>query len=1152
MTQLDHGGQESNFAFLAGRWDAVLAEATTAEKYTAHDPRTGLVYSRRALEALVAWMYRVDTSLIAPLQDSLNNRMTAPEFVRAVQAPVRDLMHNIRKTTNNAVHGTGTVPGPVALKNLVDLWQVCLWLARRYAATPEARPVVGLRFDPAALHHQSAEPQLTAPERIKLQEDLAAKDNELAGAKQRSADYERQIAELQAQVAAQKIANQSIPDEVDYTEAATREFIDLYLREAGWNPDARRVREFAVSMPAAEDGRPRTGYVDYVLWGHDGQPLAVLEAKRAAKDPHAGQQQAKLYANALEAQFGRRPVIYFSNGYRHWLWGDTRYPEREVLGFHTRDELQLMVDRRQDRRPLAGVPLPTGIADRPYQQRAIRAVAEAFDGEQPRRRALLVMATGTGKTRTVIALSKMLQDARWAKRILFLADRTALVTQAARAFREVLQNSSAAVVGHSSPADLAASRLHLATYPAIMNVIDASSEGRLTGPDWRGVGYYDLIVVDEAHRSIYLKYRQIFDYFDALVVGLTATPHSEVDRNTYSLFGIEDNNPTSGYELNEAVADKWLVPPRVLELATQFTREGARYDELSDEDKEAWDQQEWNDEGEIPDEVSAPELNKWLFNEATVDHVIQALMEHGEKVGAGNIIGKTIIFARNQDHADFIHARINHHFPQYKGHFSSVITYRSSRAQDMIDEFSRPYEPNKELRTAQIAISVDMLDTGVDIPDVENLVFFKPVRSKAKFWQMVGRGTRLRPDLKGPGQDKTHFLILDVMGNVEFFNAGLDAAGGSLPVSMAERTFTTRVGILEAATRLFPGDNYTISLRSRLAEQVAGWPQANFAVRPHAASVRALSAPEGWTDLDVEAAAQLGAALAPLAQLTPGEGAEEAQRFDLMMLQVQLAALSGDANTVAAVGKRLVLLARALEEQANIPAIKARLPLIQSILEADADADAAWVSQDPRWLERIRLDLRGLVPLIERKHRKLVYSNFADQADPVRPGELAGVTESAFDLSYFRERVRLFLESQLDTSFALQRLRSGKPLTDTDLAALEQLLLESGAGSAEDVKRAAAGELGAFVRSLVGLDRAAIMAELSGFMAGTTLTSTQQQYIEKVVDLLAPGGKVDAGALFDQPFTDDAPTGPTDLFPEDKVTYLCEVVNRLGGMHSVA
>ncbi|RII43619.1 DUF4145 domain-containing protein [Galactobacter valiniphilus] len=1148
MTPQGEQAQGSNFDFLEGRWEQVLAEASTAERYTLGDPRTGLVYTRRALEALVDWMYRADQALVLPLQDSLNNRMTAPEFVRTVQAPVRDLMHAIRKATNNAVHGTSTVAGPTALKNLVDLWQIALWFARRYAASEAQRPVIGLRFDPDHLKQYTAEPQLTAPERAKLQEDLAAKDAALAAERERAADYERRIAELQAQVAAQTAANQKIPDTVDYTEAATREFIDLYLREAGWDPAGPNVREFELNtIPTADGSNAGHGFADYVLWGKNGLPLAVLEAKRASKDAHAGQQQAKLYADGLEARFGQRPVIYFSNGYRHWIWDDTRSPEREVLGFHTQDELQLMVDRRTDRKRLSSQPLPEGIADRPYQQKAIRAVAEAFDGEKPRRRALLVMATGTGKTRTVIALSKLLQDARWVKRILFLADRTALVTQAARAFGTVLENSSPAVVGQSKPEDLAASRLHLATYPAIMNVIDASSEGRLSGPDWRGVGYYDLIVVDEAHRSIYLKYKQIFDYFDALVVGLTATPHAEIDRNTYSLFGIEDNNPTSGYELNEAVADGYLVPPRVLEVGTRFTREGARYDELSEADKEEWDQKEWDDDGEIPEEVAAPELNKWLFNEATVDHVIKTLMERGDHVAGGNLIGKTIIFARNQDHADFIHERINHHYPQYNGHLSSVITYRSSRSQSLIDAFSKPYEGNKKPTTAQIAISVDMLDTGIDVPDVVNLVFFKPVFSKAKFWQMVGRGTRLRPGLYGPGQDKTHFLILDVMGNVEFFNAGLDAAGAALPKSLAERTFATRLGLLEAAEQRMPDDAFTSELAAHLARQVSEWPEANFAVRPHIEAVRSFGTPGAWRGLDLEAAGRARADLAPLAALSSGEGAEESQRFDLLALQAQLASLTGDSAAAAAAGKRLVQLARALQDQANIPVIQAKLPLINSVVEADASEEEEWVDADPRWLERVRKGLRELVPLIERKRRKVVYANFADEAQETTEAELVGVTESAFDLSYYRERVRLFLESQLEKSFALRRLRSAKALTPDDLAELERLLLESGAGSPEDLARAAEGGLELFIRSLVGLDQAAVMEELSGFMAGSTLTSRQLSYLEQVARMLAKGGAVDAGALWDPPFSDAYPGGPTDLFPEDKVTYLFEVVNRIGG-----
>jgi len=1156
------GHTASNFAFLRGPWDAVLREAAKAEGYALTDSRTSQVYARRALEALVDWMFRADRALERPLQDSLNNRLTAPSFERTVQAPVLELMHRIRKDTNNAVHGTSAIPGRAALQNLVNLWQVCLWLARRYAADAASRPLPGVRFDPTLLPQRSAEPQLSAAERAQLTQDLAAKDAELAAARARTEDMERQLAELRAQVDRATAEAARIPDEVDYTEAATREFIDLYLREAGWNPDAPRVREFAVDTLLASDGTyTRRGRVDYVLWGDDGLPLAVIEAKRVAKDAQAGRDQARMYADSIERGYGRRPLIYFTNGARHWLWDDARYPEREVLGFHTRDELQLMMDRREDARPLATQPLPAGIADRPYQQRALRAVAEAFDpaplpdaahGTSARRRkALLVMATGTGKTRTVIALTKLLQDARWVKRVLFLADRTALVTQAARAFADALENSSPAVVGQSDPADLASSRLHLATYPTIMNVIDASSEGKLSGADWRGVGYYDLIVVDEAHRSIYLKYRQIFQYFDALVVGLTATPHDEIDRNTYGLFGIEDNNPTSGYELSEAVADGYLVPPRVLAMSTRFTREGARYEELTEAEREQWDEKDWDTEGEIPEEVGASELNRWLFNESTVDHVIAALMEHGHKVEGGNLIGKTIVFARNQEHADFIKTRLDRQYPQYKGHLASVITYRSSRAQELIDEFSRPYRPGKELKTAQIAISVDMLDTGIDVPDVENLVFFKPVFSKAKFWQMVGRGTRLRPELHGPGADKEDFLILDVMGNVEFFNAGLDAAGGALPVPLAQRAFSTRLSLLEAASSSMPDDAYTLALGAHLAGQVASWPEANFAVRPHVELVRRMSSPAAWRGLPLQDAAEVGAALAPLAVLSRGDGAEEAQRFDLLLLTAQLASLQGDAAAAGRAGKRLLVLARGLAELSRVPAVAAKMDLIESVLEAATAGDEAWTSADVRWLERVRRGLRELVPLIPAKRRKSVYTSLADEASPVVAAELAGVTEPAFDLSYYRERVRLYLESQLE-NFSLRRLRAGKPLTAADLSELERLLLESGAGSQEDLGRAAGGQLEAFIRSLVGLDRDAVMEELSAFMAGTTLTSPQQHYLELIVRMLVKGGGVDAGALFEPPFADAYPGGPADLFGEEQVVALYDVVNRLGGLRRVS
>jgi len=403
-----------------------------------------------------------------------------------------------------------------------------------------------------------------------------------------------------------------------------------------------------------------------------------------------------------------------------------------------------------------------------------------------------VMATGSGKTRTVIALAKQLQENGWAKRILFLADRTALVKQAARAFREHLPASTTVNLLEDKTAE---GRVYVATYPTMMNLIDDVGEGgRRFGP-----GHFDLIVVDEAHRSIYAKYGAIFDHFDALLVGLTATPKDEVDHNTYRLFHLEDGVPTDAYGLDEAVADGYLVPPRAYAVPTQFLRRGIRYDDLSEEEKDQWDGLDWGEDGVIPDEVSAAELNSILFNEDTVDKVLETLVTHGYRVEGGDRIGKTIVFAVNHLHAEFIQKRFDLAYPELGGQTARVITYQSGPyAQTLIDDFSQV------AKQPDIAISVDMLDTGIDVPEVLNLVFFKPVRSKTKFWQMIGRGTRLRPDLFGPGQDKRDFLVFDFCGNLEFFSQDLPSGEGHIQPSLSERIFEARVALVGIAAGWMP------------------------------------------------------------------------------------------------------------------------------------------------------------------------------------------------------------------------------------------------------------------------------------------------------------------------------------------------------------
>jgi type I restriction enzyme R subunit len=650
-------------------------------------------------------------------------------------------------------------------------------------------------------------------------------------------------------VAAAKLAATAQPDTHDYSEAETRDyFIDLLLKEAGWPLDQTRDREFAVAGMPNNDGR---GFVDYVLWGDDGKPLGLVEAKRTRRDARAGQQQARLYADCLQRQFGQRPLIFFSNGYEHWLWDDTNYPPRAVQGFYKKAELELAIQRRASRKSLATAELNKDIVERYYQWRGIRRIAESFERDHDRK-ALLVQATGAGKTRTVIALCDLLMRCNRVKRVLFLADRVALVNQAVNAFKRHLPDASPVNLVSEKDAE---GRVFVSTYPTMMGLIDETRNGQRRF----GVGHFDLVIIDEAHRSVFQKYRAIFDYFDALLVGLTATPKDELDRNTYSLFDLENGVPTDAYSLAEAVHDGFLVPPQAVSVPLKFQREGIRYDELSEDDKEQWDALEWDEEGSVPDRVEAEAVNRWLFNKDTVDKVLQHLMTRGVTVAGGDRLGKTILFAKNQRHAEFIAERFNANYPHYKGEFARVITFRTEYAQSLIDSFAA------RDKTPHIAISVDMLDTGIDIPEVVNLVFFKLVRSKTKFWQMLGRGTRLCLDLFGPGQHKTFFYVFDYCQNLEYFSQDIPASEGALAEALGKRLFNARLELIgELDRKLAAADRHAAheqraiphghpetdgEVRAQLAvllqREVVAMNLDNFVVRPKRRIVEPVRHPRG-------------------------------------------------------------------------------------------------------------------------------------------------------------------------------------------------------------------------------------------------------------------------------------------------------------------
>lgn len=1110
----------SNFDFAYQTLPSVHDDCVRAESYLSSDPRSACFYARRVVEEIVGYLYDV-LELQLPYRNDLAAKIGDAAFKTRVPQGITQKLNAIRRLANTAVHENRQIRPDASLAVLRELFHVVVWTSYHHSPHPDIVPLQA-QFDPrlaakAAPLTREQVGQLAA--KFKAQDEAHAK--ELAEKDERLAAHQAEIDSLKKQIAAAQA--EAKPDDRDYGEAETRNLvIDNLLTEAGWPLDQDRDREYEVTGMPNSGGK---GFVDYVLWGADGLPLAVIEAKRTSKSPEVGQQQAKLYADCLEKQFGRRPVIFYTNGDEHRIWDDYvppgggGYPPREIEGFYTRDELELLIQRRHTRTPLSTAPVNTDIAGRPYQVRAIKAIADAFDRRQ--REALLVMATGAGKTRTTIALVDLLQKANWVKRVLFLADRTALVNQAVNSFKQHLPGSTTVNLVTEKVTD---GRVYVSTYPTMMNLINEIEDGnRRFGP-----GYFDLIVIDEAHRSVYAKYGAIFDYFDSFLVGLTATPKDEIDHNTYRLFHLEDGVPTDAYGLDEAVEAGYLVPPKGISVGTQFLRSGIKYDDLSEEEKEQWDTLDWGEDGP-PDEVGAEEINRFLFNEDTVDKVLATLMTQGHTVAGGDRLGKTIIFAKSQKHAEFIEKRFNVAYPELAGHFARTITHGTPYAQSLINDFSSPE------KAPHIAISVDMLDTGIDVPEVVNLVFFKMVRSKSKFWQMIGRGTRLCPDLFGPGQDKKDFLVFDFCGNLDYFSQDLPGAEGQIQKSLSQRLFEARLGLITALGDTEP-ELYD-STATVLHQIVAGMNLDNFVVRKHRRTVEKFASTPAWKALTPEDTGEV-LALASLPSSVRDDD-EDAKRFDLLVLRRQLAGLDGDTVLAERLRETIQSIATALLSKTTIPSVAEQAVLLESVA-----GDEWWIDVTLPMLEIARLRIRGLARFIEKTSRNPVYTDFADTISDGIEVALTGMTPGT-NFERFRAKAEAYLREHLD-NLALQRLRRNKQLTAEDLAELEHMLVASGAQHADIVwATEQTGGLGLFVRGLVGLDRSAAVQEFEQYLDDTMFTVDQVRFVNLIIDELTKNGVMEPSRLFESPYTDHAPTGPDFHFGDADVETIVGTLQQI-------
>jgi type I restriction enzyme R subunit len=1164
----------SNFQFLLPEFPRLHEPARGAEQLAYSDPRACCMRTRHALEQTVHWLYENDQDLRMPYDRSLNVLLTQVEFTRFVPENIQNKARLIQKLGNQAVHSNAAVSRNDALQLVRELFHILFWVARTYTRASDPKSI-------AAVWNDANIPSLVAAadavkytrdelkkQEAKFQEQIAAQHatlekREAAIAEQAVTLGEREallasvnseLAALRAELARAKAASIAVPDTHDYNEADTRRLlIDTDLRAAGWELGQNASIEVPVfHMPEGKG----EGFADYVLWGEDGKPLAVVEAKRTLRDAEVGKQQAKLYADCLETERGQRPLIFYTNGHHTWLWDDRRAPPREVQGFYTRDELASAIARRGLQVNLRSLAVNKDIAGRPYQNRAIRAMAESFT--QGHRAGLLTMATGTGKTRTAVALVELLMRANIVKRVLFLADRIALVKQATKAFKEHLPLASPLNLCEDikdRETTLKTARVLVSTYPTMMGLIDEmKGEERAFG-----IGHFDLVIIDEAHRSVYQKYGAIFKYFDSYLVGLTATPRDEVDRDTYHLFGLETGVPTDSYSLDEAVADGFLVPPVAHSVPIRFVREGIRYDDLSADEREHWESLDWGDragEGEetgIPDEVLASEVNKQLFNESTVDLMLQHLMVNGLKVEGGDKLGRTIIFAVNQKHADFIGQRFDHHYPHYKGEFARVITHSVSYAQSLIESFGS----KNAGKLPQIAISVDMLDTGIDVPQVLNLVFFKAVRSKVKFLQMIGRGTRLCPDIFAPGVDKTDFATFDFCANFEFFGEHPNGATGSTSEPLARRLFKARIDLLSiltepegltvgaggvannAKTAYDAHNGLKRDLADELHGEVAAMNRDNFIVRPQEEYVSPFRGRDAWDSMDQSALGDLRHYVAGLPSQREAEHIS-AKLFDLACVNLQLALVRSTGDFIG-YRDRVIAVAEQLDKMDSIPAIRAELAYIQSV-----QTEEFWQDITLSMIEQTRRKLRGLVKFIERRPSNPVYSVLTDEI-----GESTVVTLADFSTgineAQYRKKVEAYIRAN-ENHLAVAKLRHNRALTPADLASLEQLVYRSDVVESRERFEKTFGteqSLPLFIRSLVGMDRAAAKAAFAAFLDEARYSSRQIRFVDMIIDRLTAHGVVEPGALYEPPFTAVHDEGLDGVFGDGDAEGIVAVVRDL-------
>lgn len=1120
--------QSQNFEFLRETWPDLASLAGFAELYVYADPQSSLTKLRNFAETTVTIVYR-ELHLPKPTMAQFMDLLSNDAFVSVAPKVLVDKLHAIRIHGNKAAHGD-SVTTESALWLLKESFDIGRWLYVTYA-NGEIKQIQDYvqYLPPKSKKSEFKQEKKALLEKYAKQElRMDALLAELDGEREKAGEYKRtaeQLAELK-QLATSK--GKQTADDLHFDEATTRkQLIDIQLAVTGWdinNVDLVTLEEKILYQPT----KTGDGYADYVLWDDNGKPLAVVEAKKTAVDAEKGRHQAKHYADGLEKVHGQRPVIFYTNGHDIWLWDDHKaqnYPPRRLYGFYSKHSLQYQIRQRVERKSFSSVsPKQEILGDRLYQHEALKRICERFETKQ--RKALAVQATGTGKTRLSIALTDVCMKAGWVKRVLFLCDRRELRKQAKNAYGEFL--SSPITVLTSKSVEDTHNRIFLATYPAMIKVFEKFDPG-----------FFDLIIADESHRSIYNKYGDLFRYFDALQIGLTATPVEMVSRSTCQLFSCDFKQPTCNYPLETAINEGYLVPYQVTKHTTKFLRDGIKGHALTAEEIA-----ELEDRGIDPNglDFDATDIDSAIFNKDTNRKILQNLMEYGIRQADEQTLGKTIVFARNHNHAKLLEKLFDEMYPQYGGKFCHVIDNYDPRASELIDDF-KGKGSNDELT---IAVSVDMLDTGIDIPEIVNLVFARPIKSPVKFWQMVGRGTRLCKNLFGPDKDKTHFQIFDHWGVVEYHGLKQRDVTISQSKSLMQQLFEARLELAKVALHYAEVDLFETVARW-LHKVVNGLDDKTIAVRDKWKIKQQMSNLETIRQFDANTVIVLETEISPLMQWQDVRGYSDAYQWDLLVTKIQEQKVKKAASFDDLVGKAISQL---WELQMNLNQVKAKAETIKQCRE-----QSWWHSASLEEVEQVRLDLRMIMQYRDNSTQPRSKPLTIDVKDSHEVREAQSTYLKSVDMASYRIKVEQALNELFDKNSVLQKIRQGEQVAQHELEKLNALIHTEHPDVDLNVLQGfydTAAPLDQILRSIVGMDGESVNQRFADFIQQyPSLTARQVQFLGLLKRQIAQSGAIEIDNLYEMPFV---AVGELDnLFTnEQQIDDLLDIVESFGKQPTVA